>query len=450
MKDEEKPKEQLIHELAELRQKIAELDASEAEHVRIEEEYLEKNRLQTIYKQIAQITLSSLNLDSVLDNVGKKIVEAGLFRSMAISLPDYESNSVETVRAFVYRGVGAVVLGESDDVGRRYSLDSKDILAETVRTGEVQVAVEWDERFDRESPREYHIGNVAYFIPVKKEDRVLAVLATGSTLEDKELTLQRIDTLQPFLDQLAIALENARLFALAEREIAERKNAEKELKKNEERYRMLIEQMPSAILVHIDGKFVFSNQAGLKLLGADSVGDLIRKPILDVVHSDFHSAVTERNRIIKEGYKSDSLMELKIVKLDGNIIDVETRATLSTFEGKPAVQVVAIDITERKKAESLALALARSEVVVQTAGAAAHKINQPLTAIIGMGDLLLRDGTLSDTVKNDLESIRDAGQKIASIVRDMVSVQEYKTEQYLNDIEIVRFDNTKELGDNAS
>ena len=119
-----------------------------------------------------------------------------------------------------------------------------------------------------------------------------------------------------------------------------------------ERYRNLVEKMPSAIFVHIDGRFVFLNPAGLKLLGAARVEDLIGKPILDIVHPDLHSVVIERVRWLREGKKFISPMELKWVTLDGRVVDVEIMAIPVIYEGKSAVQVIANDITERKRAEN--------------------------------------------------------------------------------------------------
>jgi len=44
---------------------------------------------------------------------------------------------------------------------------------------------------------------------------VLAVLATGSQVEDRKEILQRIEMMQPLLDQVAVALEHAHLYAEA-------------------------------------------------------------------------------------------------------------------------------------------------------------------------------------------------------------------------------------------
>ena len=80
----------------------------------------------------------------------------------------------------------------------------------------------WDRRFDqRVDPPEGYIPKASYFIPIKRGDRVLAVMATGSDLEQKEEMLRRIEAMQPLLDQVAIALEHARLYTEAQQHARE-------------------------------------------------------------------------------------------------------------------------------------------------------------------------------------------------------------------------------------
>lgn len=133
--------------------------------------------------------------------------------------------------------------------------------------------------------------------------------------------------------------------------ITERKKTEEALRESEKRYRRLVELSPDAIAVHSEGKIVFVNTAGAKLLGAASPEQLIGKPVIDVVHPDYRQIVKERIRKMMEERKEAPLIEEKFIKLDGSVIDVEVAAAPITYRGKPAVQVVIRDITERKKME---------------------------------------------------------------------------------------------------
>jgi len=135
------------------------------------------------------------------------------------------------------------------------------------------------------------------------------------------------------------------------RDVTEQKQTEQALKESEERYRRLVELSPEAIVVHSRGKFVYVNPAAQKLWGASSAEELIGKPILDVVHNDYHELVNNRVRSVECDLLPSQPSEQKFVTLDGRVIDVEVRGMPFSFNGEPAVQTVIADITERKRAE---------------------------------------------------------------------------------------------------
>jgi diguanylate cyclase (GGDEF)-like protein/PAS domain S-box-containing protein len=123
------------------------------------------------------------------------------------------------------------------------------------------------------------------------------------------------------------------------------------LKENEERYRRLIESSPETIAVHCEGKFVYVNQAGARLLGANSPEELYGRPYEDFLHPDYWQLVRERVRQSEQEKKQGDLIEEKLIRLDGTIIDVEVVTIPFVHQNKPATQVFVRDITERKKQE---------------------------------------------------------------------------------------------------
>jgi PAS domain S-box-containing protein len=135
------------------------------------------------------------------------------------------------------------------------------------------------------------------------------------------------------------------------RDITERKRADEALRESEERYRFLVELSPEAIFVASEGKHVFANSAGLKLLGALSPNQVIGKPIMDVIHPDYREVVAKRMRMAMETGVIPPVLEEKFIRLDGTVIDVEVRGAPLVYQGKPAMQVVISDITIRKRME---------------------------------------------------------------------------------------------------
>ncbi|MGE5430249.1 MAG: PAS domain S-box protein [Syntrophomonadaceae bacterium] len=135
------------------------------------------------------------------------------------------------------------------------------------------------------------------------------------------------------------------------RDIKERKTAEKKLRQSEENARNMIELSPFGVLVHCGGMAIYCNDAAVKLIGAKSREDIIGKPIMKFVHPDFHKVAAERVKYMMETGKSVPLEEEKIVRFDGKVIDVEIGAGYFLYEGKPAIQTVIRDNTERKRSQ---------------------------------------------------------------------------------------------------
>lgn len=151
------------------------------------------------------------------------------------------------------------------------------------------------------------------------------------------------------------------------RDITEQKLAEAALRESEERYRRLVELSPEAIVVHCEGKFVYVNPAAERLWGASSADELLGRNMLDVVHPEFQDIVGRRVRDIEELGSSMALHEQKHVKLNGEVIDVEVAGIPVVFGGRPAVQAVMRDITERRRGrEALRQTEARLRMVVSS------------------------------------------------------------------------------------
>ena len=101
------------------------------------------------------------------------------------------------------------------------------------------------------------------------------------------------------------------------------------------------------------------------------------------------------------------------------------------------------DITEKKKMEAALVVAERDRVLMETAGAVAHEINQPLTVIMGLVQLLLH--TVKDKkIIEDLAYVEKAGQDIKKIVVKMVQANRYESKSYVGEAQIVHFTSTKQ------
>ena len=128
-------------------------------------------------------------------------------------------------------------------------------------------------------------------------------------------------------------------------------NALQALAECEERYRNLVEASPDAIFVHQEERIAFANASTLILLLAREPEDLLGKSITKIIHPDFLPAFRQQNQLCLRTGIAAYPMEQLLTRLDGSLVEIEAVAIPCMWNGAPAVEVVARDITERKRAE---------------------------------------------------------------------------------------------------
>lgn len=133
------------------------------------------------------------------------------------------------------------------------------------------------------------------------------------------------------------------------RDITKQKLMERSLEESEKRYRTLVEMAPEAVVVHQDGSFVYANCAALGIFGAGDLDQLLHNSLLDLVHPDDREVVRERIRQLLNG-EEIPLREYRLRRLNGQEICVEDSSTLIDYHGRPSIQIIVRDITDRKAA----------------------------------------------------------------------------------------------------
>ncbi len=139
---------------------------------------------------------------------------------------------------------------------------------------------------------------------------------------------------------------------LAESDETESKRDEDYMRQSVDRYRRLVEVSPDAIYVNRRNLIEYVNPAALQLFGAKSPSQLLGRTMFDVFHPDFHAVIRERIGLLLSGEEVVPLLEEKIVRLDGTVVDVETLATSYYDQKGLAILVILRDISQRKQAEA--------------------------------------------------------------------------------------------------
>lgn len=130
------------------------------------------------------------------------------------------------------------------------------------------------------------------------------------------------------------------------RDVTQRRSAERSLRESEEHYRQLVEDWPEGILMHSGGKFVYANLAAARLFGAASPAELIGRPVLDMVPPEGRAVVKGRWDELRKKGRAPAL-EQRLLRLDGTQVWAEIVGLNTTYQGRPAVQLLARDVTER-------------------------------------------------------------------------------------------------------
>ena len=204
-------------------------------------------------------------------------------------------------------------------------------------------------------------------------------------------------------------------------DITERKRAEEALHKSEERYRLLIEASPDALLVTSqDGIITFANATAVDLHGAQSMDQLIGLDLLALLHPDEREAVAAWSRQAMQGIMGP-LVERRRLRLDGSEFVGDTRGVPVTWDGDAAILIVVRDITERKQAEERLRQAQKMEAVGQLTGGIAHDFNNLLAIILGNAELLNEhlgdDGALAENVIRAAHRGGDLTQQLLSFSR---------------------------------
>jgi diguanylate cyclase (GGDEF)-like protein/PAS domain S-box-containing protein len=125
---------------------------------------------------------------------------------------------------------------------------------------------------------------------------------------------------------------------------------ERALRESEERYRVLVESSPDAILVEREGRVVFVNPAALHLFRALQPSDLLGRTLQSLAAPSYRSEVAVTIDRLRRG-DPYSTVEEQAVCIDGALVDVAVTRLSFHYHGAPAIHMVARDISERRRLE---------------------------------------------------------------------------------------------------
>jgi PAS domain S-box-containing protein len=128
------------------------------------------------------------------------------------------------------------------------------------------------------------------------------------------------------------------------------KRAQEALRESEERFRILTESSPTAILLYQNDKWVYANSAATHITGYTNQ-EFLGMNFWDVVHPDYKQLIQERGQRRQRAEALTDSYECKIISKDGTVKWVDLSGATIIIGGSPAGIISVLDISERKKAE---------------------------------------------------------------------------------------------------
>jgi len=198
-------------------------------------------------------------------------------------------------------------------------------------------------------------------VPLKSRERVSGILGLAHLDADKRFGTEELDLLTRFAALAAVALDNAQLYESAQRELVQRRAAEKQLEAEiAERKRAqsfldsIVDSLPTMLFVKEANelRFVRWNKAGEEITG-HSRDEFIGKNDYDFFPKEEADFFVSKDRQTLASGQTLDIPEEPIQVKDGTLRWLHTRKVpIWDAAGKPAYLLgISEDITERKRAE---------------------------------------------------------------------------------------------------
>lgn len=208
-----------------------------------------------------------------------------------------------------------------------------------------------------------------------------------------------------------------------QQQLEQRTNA---LREAEDRFRRFVALSPIPVVRLRGGQIQEWNRAWERLVEADSTETLLKKGIEDWFTPASRQQLLELIEDVEKQRRETVVFEQQMVRTNGRRADLEIVLLPAMSGGKPAVQMIVRDLTDRRRAEE-AMEQARRQAEEARATKSeflsnvSHELRTPMNAILGMSGLLL-DTQLSEEQEQCVETIRGSADHLLALVTDILDL----------------------------
>ncbi len=205
-------------------------------------------------------------------------------------------------------------------------------------------------------------------------------------------------------------------------DITERIEIEARLHQEQEFVRRLVASFPDMIAVmDFEGRFTFVSPRVEDILGHPAQ-QLVGKLLSEQIHRDEVLQLREVFANLMSGRTANAQFDYRTKHVDGTWRSMRASASpLFDATGKiNGVVASARDVTESKAAEKQNLQKEKLAAMGEMMSGVAHELNNPLTAILGVSDLL-RERAPDDATRRQTEIILKQARRAAVIVQNLLA-----------------------------
>jgi PAS domain S-box-containing protein len=201
-------------------------------------------------------------------------------------------------------------------------------------------------------------------------------------------------------------------------DITEKRKMERQLEQQEGFRQRLLESFPDLILVvDLEERYTFVSSRSRDLLGYRPE-DMLGKKISDL--KDHSADLASLYRTIVSGHQAFGASEYGARHRDGSWRTMRAAGSqLSDAEGKINGVIISVrDITIERKLEQQVVQSERLAAMGAMIGGVAHELNNPLTSILGVSELL-QDNETNETSRKQLAMLQQQARRAAEIVQNL-------------------------------
>ncbi len=371
------------------------------ERKKVEEERERSEKLQSALYRIASLASAATDLNEFYRSIHDTVAELMEARNFYIAVLSEDGERIEA----------PYFVDEEDEQVPPLDAWRGGLTDYVIRTGSPLLAD--PEKFERMVAEGKVVSRGApsldwLGVPLKAGDKTFGVLVVQSYSEKSRFGKKEAEILMFVSQQVAGAILQRR--------------SQEALRRSEERYRSQVQSAVYGLYrSSIHGKFLDVNPALVQMLGYSSPEELYA---MDMA-SDLYANPEQRQIFVNEFSHSQRIegVETRWKRKDGKIITVRLsgRAGLK-YPGEPeSFEMIAEDITERRMLEEQLLHSQKMEAVGRLAGGVAHDFNNLLTVIKGYSELMLNEVTEKDPMRAEVEEIRRAAERAASLTRQLLA-----------------------------